>query len=141
MSGFRQAFKIVYGQSLDDFYIHALPYINYVSANWKTSYATSPEALAFITNRLGAVKAAETVAVAATKAAAEKAAAEKAAAEKAAAEKAAAEKAAAEKAAAEKAAAEKAAADKKSTITCVKGKLIKKVTAVKPVCPQGYKKK
>lgn len=30
---------------------------------------------------------------------------------------------------------------KKITITCVKGKLIKKVTAVKPVCPKGYKKK
>ena len=30
---------------------------------------------------------------------------------------------------------------KKSTITCVKGKVVKKVTAVKPVCPQGYKKK
>jgi hypothetical protein len=30
---------------------------------------------------------------------------------------------------------------KKTTITCVKGKLIKKVTAVKPVCPKGYKKK
>jgi len=30
---------------------------------------------------------------------------------------------------------------KKSTITCVKGKLTKKVTAVKPVCPSGYKKK
>ena len=28
-----------------------------------------------------------------------------------------------------------------STITCVKGKLTKKVTAVKPVCPKGYKKK
>jgi hypothetical protein len=28
-----------------------------------------------------------------------------------------------------------------STITCVKGKLVKKVTAVKPVCPKGYKKK
>jgi hypothetical protein len=27
------------------------------------------------------------------------------------------------------------------TITCVKGKLTKKVSAVKPVCPQGYKKK
>ena len=27
------------------------------------------------------------------------------------------------------------------TITCVKGKLVKKVTAVKPVCPAGYKKK
>ena len=30
---------------------------------------------------------------------------------------------------------------KKTTITCVKGKLTKKVTAVKPVCPKGYKKK
>ena len=30
---------------------------------------------------------------------------------------------------------------KKKTITCVKGKLIKKVSAVKPVCPKGYKKK
>ena len=30
---------------------------------------------------------------------------------------------------------------KKITITCVKGKLVKKVTAVKPVCPSGYKKK
>ena len=30
---------------------------------------------------------------------------------------------------------------KKSTITCVKGKTSKKVTAVNPVCPKGYKKK
>ena len=30
---------------------------------------------------------------------------------------------------------------KKVTITCVKGKLVKKVTSVKPVCPAGYKKK
>jgi len=35
----------------------------------------------------------------------------------------------------------KAAALKKTTITCIKGKLVKKVTAVKPVCPKGYKKK
>ena len=35
----------------------------------------------------------------------------------------------------------KAAALKKTTITCVKGKLVKKVTGVKPVCPKGYKKK
>ena len=34
-----------------------------------------------------------------------------------------------------------AAAVKKTTITCLKGKLVKKVTAVKPVCPKGYKKK
>jgi len=64
--------------------------------------------------------------------------------------KATAEKAAAElkakqvaeaKVAADKLAAAKAAALKKKTITCVKGKLTKKVTAVKPVCPSGYKKK
>jgi len=30
---------------------------------------------------------------------------------------------------------------KRSTITCVKGKLIKKVSAVNPKCPKGYKKK
>ena len=41
-----------------------------------------------------------------------------------------------------KATADKAAAViKKTTISCVKGKLTKKVTAVKPVCPKGYKKK
>ena len=45
----------------------------------------------------------------------------------------------AKKAAADKVAAAKAAAKKKTTITCVKGKLIKKVTAVKPKCPTGYK--
>jgi len=35
----------------------------------------------------------------------------------------------------------KAAALKKTTITCVNGKLTKKVTAVKPKCPSGYKLK
>lgn len=30
---------------------------------------------------------------------------------------------------------------KKTTITCLKGKVVKKVTAVKPVCPAGYRKK
>lgn len=30
---------------------------------------------------------------------------------------------------------------KKTTITCTKGKLTKKVTAIKPKCPKGYKKK
>jgi membrane protein involved in colicin uptake len=35
----------------------------------------------------------------------------------------------------------KAAAIKKTTITCVKGKVIKKVTSTKPKCPVGYKKK
>jgi hypothetical protein len=33
------------------------------------------------------------------------------------------------------------AVKKKTTITCVKGEQIKKITAVKPVCPKGYKKK
>ena len=76
--------------------------------------------------------------IAAAKAAADK----KIADEKAAAEKAIADKAAADKLIADKAAAAaKAAAAKKKTITCVKGKLTKKVTAVKPVCPSGYKKK
>ena len=35
----------------------------------------------------------------------------------------------------------KAASNKKTTVTCVKGKLTKKVTAAKPKCPAGYKKK
>ena len=35
----------------------------------------------------------------------------------------------------------KAAALKKTTITCLKGKLVNKVTAVKPACPKCYKKK
>lgn len=30
---------------------------------------------------------------------------------------------------------------KKATITCVRGKLERKVTALKPICPNGYKKK
>ena len=34
-----------------------------------------------------------------------------------------------------------AVAVKKSTITCVKGKVVKKVSAVSPKCPAGYKKK
>jgi hypothetical protein len=173
MSGFRQAFQIVYGQSLDDFYVQALPYINYVSANWKTSNAISPNAVAFIDERLGALKAAEALAaalelkarqdadakIAADKVAAEKAAAElkakqdaeaKVAAEKAAAElkakqdaeaKVAAEKAAAELKAKQDADAKVAAVSKKITITCINGKISKKVTAVKPKCPSGYKLK
>ncbi len=35
----------------------------------------------------------------------------------------------------------KVLATKKTTLTCFKGKLIKKVTAVKPKCPSGYKVK
>jgi membrane protein involved in colicin uptake len=51
-------------------------------------------------------------------------------------------KAAAElKAKQEAEAAAKLAALKKTTITCIKGKLTKKVTAVKPKCPAGYKLK
>jgi hypothetical protein len=36
---------------------------------------------------------------------------------------------------------EKVKGNKGTTITCLKGKVIKKVTAVKPKCPAGYKKK
>ena len=64
----------------------------------------------------------------------------KAAADRAAAELKAKQEAGA-KAAADKLVAEKLAALKKTTITCVKGKLTKTVTAVKPSCPAGYKKK
>ena len=45
------------------------------------------------------------------------------------------------KAAADKLAVSKAAAQKKVTITCVKGKTIKKITAVSPKCPTGFKRK
>ena len=81
--------------------------------------------------------------LAAEKVAADKAAAEaKAIADKAAADaKAAADKIAAEKLAADKLAASLAAKSKSTTITCVKGKVTKKVTGIKPVCPSGYKKK
>ncbi len=55
------------------------------------------------------------------------------------------DKAAADKAAADKAAADKAAAKvtvgSKSTITCTKGKLTKKVTASNPKCPAGFKRR
>jgi len=77
-----------------------------------------------------------------------KAAAELKAKQEAAAKAAAELKAKQEAEAAAKAAAElktkqeaEAAAKMKSTITCVKGKTVKKVTAVKPKCPAGYKKK
>ena len=33
------------------------------------------------------------------------------------------------------------AAAKKTSITCIKGKTSKKVTAVNPTCPKGFKKK
>lgn len=55
--------------------------------------------------------------------------------------KAAADKAAAELKAKQEADARATATPKKVTITCVKGKATKKVTAVKPLCPKGYKKK
>lgn len=61
---------------------------------------------------------------------------------KAATDKAAAEKILSDaKAEAARIVAEEKAATKKITITCVKGKLTKKVTAIKPKCPSGYKKK
>jgi len=44
------------------------------------------------------------------------------------------------KAKAEAEAKAKAALSKKTTITCVKGKKIKKVAAINPKCPTGYKR-
>ena len=55
--------------------------------------------------------------------------------------KAAADKAAADLLALQNAAAAKTARIKKSTITCIKGKAVKKVTAFSPKCPNGYKQK
>ena len=110
--------------------------------------AAAEKAAAELKAKIAADKAAADLKAAADKAAAElKAVAEKSAADlKAAADKAAAEKVLADaKASAAKiladAKAKAAAALKKTTITCVKGKLTKKVTAVKPVCPKGYTKK
>ena len=110
--------------------------------------AMAEKAAADLKAKIAADKAAADLKAAADKAAAElKAMAEKAAADlKAAADKAAAEKVLTDaKASAAKiladAKAKAAAALKKTTITCVKGKLTKKVTAVKPVCPKGYTKK
>ena len=110
--------------------------------------AMAEKAAADLKAKIEADKAAADLKAAADKAAAElKAVAEKAAADlKAAADKAAAEKVLADaKASAAKILADTkakaAAALKKTTITCVKGKLTKKVTAVKPVCPKGYTKK
>jgi hypothetical protein len=80
---------------------------------------------------------AKAAAEAASKAAAEKAATDAANAAKDKAAQDAADKVAAQK----KIAAQAAALKKKTTITCIKGKIVKKVTGVKPVCPKGYKRK
>ena len=136
-----------------------------------SNFEDGPSKLYVVANGIASDPVDVTITGAYDKVAADKAVAEKAAAElkakqdaeaKAAADKAAADKAAAElkakqdaeaKAAAElkskqdadaKAAADKlakAAAQKKTTITCIKGKSTKKITAIKPVCPAGYKKK
>ena len=101
----------------------------------KGCYVQLPEVLA---NKQAVEKAAADKIAADAKIAAEKAAREaRIASDKAASDKAAVDKAAA----AAKLAADKLAGSKNVTITCVKGKLTKKVTAVKPVCPKGYKKK
>jgi hypothetical protein len=92
--------------------------------------AAKAEALAIMTKV--AQEASAKAKVEADRVAAEKAAADKLIAEAAA-------KVLSDKGAADAAANAAAAAKlKKKTITCIKGKLIKKVTAVKPVCPKGY---
>ena len=106
-----------------------------------------------IADKVAADKAAADAKAAADKAAADaKAIADKAAADaKAIADKAAAAEAAdwaraaaqdaADKAAAAEVKAKVQAAKKKTTITCIKGKLTKKVIGINPKCPSGYKKK
>jgi hypothetical protein len=112
-----------------------------------SSLTSTPEYIALVAKASEAkltIKLEVEIKAAAEKATADaKAAADKAAAEQALADKITADKTAAEKAAADvEAASEKAAASKRMlSITCTKGKLIKKVTALKPVCPRGYKKK
>ncbi len=99
---------------------------------------------------LKAKQESEAKVAAAAKAAAELKAKQEAEAKVAAEAKAAAELKAKQEAEAEVAAEAKAALEakaaseavtKKTTIICIKGKAIKKVTAVKPKCPKGYKKK
>jgi len=102
------------------------------------------------TAELKAKQESEAKVAAAAKAAAELKAKQEAEAKVAAEAKAAAELKAKQEAEAEVAAEAKAALEakaaseavtKKTTIICIKGKAIKKVTAVKPKCPKGYKKK
>ena len=102
------------------------------------------------TAELKAKQESEAKVAAAAKAAAELKAKQEAEAKVAAEAKAAAElkakqeaeaKVAAEAKAALEAKAASEAVTKKTTIICIKGKAIKKVTAVKPKCPKGYKKK
>jgi hypothetical protein len=86
---------------------------------------------------------AKAAAEAASKAAAEKAATDAANAAKDKAAQDAADKVTAQKKIADLEAqvAKIAAKAKNITITCIKGKTVKKVTGIKPVCPKGYKKK
>lgn len=120
-----------FGESaLNDFDISLIRQF-YGESTCKTAW---PEELKSAKERLAAEKA-QALSDAQAKADAEAKA--KAEAEAAAAAKAKAE--AEEKARAELAAT--SAKNKKITITCVKGKTVKKVTAVKPRCPAGYKKK
>jgi hypothetical protein len=127
--------------------IKSIIYCGPAVANLPTSPTCPPDRKAII----------DTAAAAAAKAAADKAAADKAAFDVwyAAQQKAAADKAAAEKAeldayvaALDKEAEDQAAADaaeaakyaEKITITCKKGSVTKKVSAVSPKCPKGYTK-
>ena len=106
-----------------------------------SDFENGPSQLYVVANGIASLPIDVTISGGSNKIAEEKAAADKAAADKAAADKAAADKAAADKAATDLLAQQKAVASKKIILTCVKGKLTKKVIAVKPACPKGYKKK
>ena len=105
---------------------------NIVAEDKRKEFAIAEEAR--LAAELKAKQEAEARAEAAAKAKAEEEAKLKAEAEAQA-------KAEAELKAKQEAEAKAAAEKKKMTITCVKGKLTKKVTAAKPKCPVGYKKK
>lgn len=106
-----------------------------------SDFENGPSKLYVVATGIASLPIDVTISGGSNKIAEEKAAADKAAADKAAADKAAADKAAADKAATDLLAQQKAVASKKIILTCVKGKLTKKVIAVKPACPKGYKKK
>lgn len=129
------------------------PCVNYANRGWAATESDCSLLVFYIVieNKLPVYYLIDTVKVSSpVKAANEKALADKAAAESKAKEesdaKSLAEKIIADaKAEAAKilaeAKAQAAALTKKSTITCVKGKTIKKVTSFNPVCPAGYIKK
>ena len=120
---FRSAFKTVYGESLDEFYAQALPYVNFVANNPRMVSTPSSQQVAFIDSQITSLQSADelrTKEISTAKVSMDAKVKEYLDAQ---------------------AALTNVAAPKKTTITCTKGKLTKKVTASKPLCPTGFKVK